>query len=212
MHRSFRGLKGVLFAQRLGKPIHVPARQASSDVVRRMVTELGQHRQHLRRLVTFAIRRNWVSRDFLHIGPVVAQRLHKAPRPEILERALVGRRSLCKIAHQRSQCRGVTATATSSGFPFLELIQPAAVRLLGHLIVYGLPRPSVTCSETSSSNGALSIGFQPSSGGPRIEHFLSWRRRSASEAPVRTTASARIDSACTGRAQHPFAPALTSAQ
>jgi hypothetical protein len=62
---------------------------------------------------------------------------------------------------------------TSSEFPFLELIQPAAVRLHGHLIVYGLPRPSVTCSVTSSSNGALSIGFQPSSGGPRIGHFHS---------------------------------------
>jgi hypothetical protein len=145
-------------------------------------------------------------------GPSLRSAYIRLPGRRSWKRALVGRRSLCKIAHQRSQCRGVTATATSSGFPFLELIQPAAVRLLGHLIVYGLPRPSVTCSETSSSNGALSIGFQPSSGGPRIEHFLSWRRRSASEAPVRTTASARIDSACTGRAQHPFAPALTSAQ
>jgi len=92
----------------------------------------------------------------------------------------------------RARFNGVT----SSGFPFLELIQPAAVRRHGHLIVYGLPRPSVTCSVTSSSNGALSIGFQPSSGGPRIEHFLGWRRRSASEAPG-------IDSACTGPASRP---------
>jgi hypothetical protein len=50
--------------------------------------------------------------------------------------------------------------ATSSGFPFLELIQPVAVSLHGHRIAYGAPRPSVTCTAMSSSNGALSIGFQ----------------------------------------------------
>jgi hypothetical protein len=61
---------------------------------------------------------------------------------------------------------------TSSAFPLRELIQPAAVRLHGQLIGYGLPRPSVTCSATSSSKGALSIGFQSLSGG-RIGHFHS---------------------------------------
>jgi hypothetical protein len=50
---------------------------------------------------------------------------------------------------------------TSSGVPFLELIQPLAVRRHGHRSVYGPPRPSVTCSAMSSSSGALSIGFQP---------------------------------------------------
>jgi NAD(P)-dependent dehydrogenase (short-subunit alcohol dehydrogenase family) len=50
--------------------------------------------------------------------------------------------------------------ATSSGFPFLELIQPVAVSRHGHRIAYGEPRPSVTCTATSSSNGALSIEFQ----------------------------------------------------
>jgi hypothetical protein len=50
---------------------------------------------------------------------------------------------------------------TSSGVPFLELIQPFAVRRHGHCSVYGPPRPSVTCNAMSSSSGALSIGFQP---------------------------------------------------
>jgi hypothetical protein len=50
---------------------------------------------------------------------------------------------------------------TASGVPFLELIQPVAVRRHGHWSVYGPPRPSVTCNAMSSSSGALSIGFQP---------------------------------------------------
>jgi hypothetical protein len=45
---------GVLFAQRLGKPIHYSYFRHRSDA--------------------HTIRRNWVSRDFLHIRPVVAQR------------------------------------------------------------------------------------------------------------------------------------------
>jgi hypothetical protein len=49
---------------------------------------------------------------------------------------------------------------TSSGVPFLELIQPVAVRRHGHWIIYGLPRPSVTYRLTSSSKGALSVDFQ----------------------------------------------------
>jgi hypothetical protein len=53
--------------------------------------------------------------------------------------------------------------ATSSGFPFLKLIQPVAVSRHGHRIAYGAPRPSVTCTARSSSNGAFSIGFQSSS-------------------------------------------------
>jgi hypothetical protein len=60
---------------------------------------------------------------------------------------------------------------TSSGVPFLELIQPVAVRRHGHWSVYGAPRPSVTCSAMSSSNGAVSIGFQPWSRGGRIALF-----------------------------------------
>jgi hypothetical protein len=52
---------------------------------------------------------------------------------------------------------------TSKGFPFLKLIQPADVRRHGHWSVYGKRRPSVTCNATSSSSGALSIGFHPSS-------------------------------------------------
>jgi hypothetical protein len=50
---------------------------------------------------------------------------------------------------------------TSSGVPFLALIQPAAVRRHGHCSVYGPPRPSVTCNAMSSSSRAVSIGFQP---------------------------------------------------
>jgi hypothetical protein len=50
---------------------------------------------------------------------------------------------------------------TSSGVPFLALIQPLAVRRHGYCSVYGPPRPSVTCSAMSSSSGAVSIGFQP---------------------------------------------------
>jgi Family of unknown function (DUF6481) len=138
------------------------------------------------------------SADRSHAARTVAPAVRRAERPGCLRH----RRGTKEYGLHLS---GVT----SSGFPFLELIQPAPVRLHGHLIVYGLPRPSVTCSVTSSSNGALSIGFQPSSGGPRIEHFLGWRRRSASEAPVRTTASARIDS---GAPPAPSAPALTSTQ
>ena len=57
---------------------------------------------------------------------------------------------------------------TSSGVPFLELIQPVAVRRHGHWSVYGAPRPSVTCNAMSSSSGALSIGFQPKSRDGRI--------------------------------------------
>jgi cold shock protein len=60
---------------------------------------------------------------------------------------------------------------TSSGFPFLELIQPAAVRRQGHCRVYGARRPSVTCKAMSTSNGVFSIGFQPRSRGDRITLF-----------------------------------------
>jgi hypothetical protein len=63
--------------------------------------------------------------------------------------------------HQRVSEYGLHLTGvTSIGVPALELIQPVAVRRHGHRIAYGAPRPSVTCTAMSSSNGALSIGFQ----------------------------------------------------
>ena len=43
------------------------------------------------------------------------------------------------------------------GVPFLELIQPLAVRRHGHRSVYGAPRPSVTYNTMSSSCGALRL-------------------------------------------------------
>jgi len=42
----------------------------------------------------------------------------------------------------------------------LELTQLVSVSLLAFTRAYGLPRPSVTSRVTSSSRGALSIGFQ----------------------------------------------------
>jgi hypothetical protein len=93
--------------------------------------------------------------------------------PDVLDRGGPGR-------HRRGPKEyGLHFTGvTSSEFPLLELIQPAAVRLQGQLIAYGLPRPSVTCSATSSSNGALSIGLQLFSGGSRIAlfQFELWRQ------------------------------------
>jgi hypothetical protein len=63
--------------------------------------------------------------------------------------------------HQRVSEYGLHLTGvTASGVPALELIQPVAVRRHGHRIAYGAPRPSVTWSVMSSSNGALSIGCQ----------------------------------------------------
>jgi hypothetical protein len=53
------------------------------------------------------------------------------------------------------------AGVTASGVPLLELIQPDAVSLHRYGSRYRAPCPSVTSRLTSSSNGAVSIGFQP---------------------------------------------------
>ena len=53
------------------------------------------------------------------------------------------------------------AGVTASGVPLPELTQPAAESLHRYGSRYREPRPSVTSRLTSSSNGALSIGFQP---------------------------------------------------
>jgi hypothetical protein len=50
---------------------------------------------------------------------------------------------------------------TASGVPLLALTQPATVSLNGDLSAYVVPRPSLTISVTSWSNGAASSGFQP---------------------------------------------------
>jgi hypothetical protein len=64
---------------------------------------------------------------------------------------------LTRPALDRFHFTGVTA----SGVPLLELIQPVAVSLHRYGSRYGEPCPSVTSRLTSSSNGVVSIGFQP---------------------------------------------------
>jgi hypothetical protein len=49
---------------------------------------------------------------------------------------------------------------TVSGVPLPELTQPNAVSLLAFTRRDGSPRPSLTCSVTSSLSGALSMDFQ----------------------------------------------------
>jgi hypothetical protein len=76
--------------------------------------------------------------------------------------ALWGKAAGCHRGRDGGMGYGLHLTGvTSSGVPFLELIQPVAVRRHGHWSVYGAPRPSVTCNAMSSSPGALSIGIQP---------------------------------------------------
>jgi hypothetical protein len=50
---------------------------------------------------------------------------------------------------------------TASGVPLLELTQSDTVSLHRQGSLYRAPRPSVTSRLTSSSNGAVSIDFQP---------------------------------------------------